>query len=112
MRRKVPQIRGCPHERGRTGPLSRAMPAVPVQMSVVGLMMVMADVFVVAVVMGGIADRLEVAWNVRGEGFAADMLQIVRGVARRMLFVMPVMSVAPVDQRSRHLHDAAEVNHD
>ena len=41
---------------------------------------VRAGVLVVLVVVGGVADRLEFGWDVRGEGLAADVLQVVRGL--------------------------------
>src|SRR4051812_37396634 len=72
-------------------------------------------VLVVSVVFRRIPDGAHVARNVRGKRFAADMLQIVcrvmaGGAVGRVLFVMAVMAVGSVNQRSRHLKDAANVD--
>jgi hypothetical protein len=71
--------------------------------------------FIVFVMFGRIADGAEVAWNVRGEGFAADMLQIMSRFVpvcalSGMLFVVTVMSVGAVDQSARDLRNPADVN--
>jgi hypothetical protein len=73
------------------------------------------DVLVVLIVPRRVAERLHVCWDVRGEGFAADVLQVVcrlvtPGPVGRVLFVVAVVTVGPVLQRAEHLDDSADVD--
>src|SRR3954452_21623660 len=85
------------------------------QIAPVGLGVMMRRMLIVGVVPGWISDCFEICWNVRGEGFPADMLQVMGRVVpgravRRMLFMMAMMSVGSVDQRSCNLKDAVCVD--
>ena len=93
-------------------PVAVAMVAVAMAMPSIGAL---RCVLVVVVMLRRIADRFEVVGDVRGEGFAADVLQIVGGfVAVRavggVFFVMTVMAVGAVDERAGDLHDAVEMD--
>jgi len=75
----------------------------------------MPGVFIVGVVFGWVGEGFEVCWNVRGESFAADMLQVMRrfvcvAAVGRMLFMMTMMAIGAVHERLCNLDDAAEVN--
>ena len=103
MRREVPEIQRHCQRCGDTEWLAIAVRGMTMQIAMIGLAMMMAGVLVVGVMLGWIRDRLDVCWNVRGEGFAADMLQIVGrfvpvSAVGRMLFVMPVMAVRSIHQ--------------
>src|SRR5207253_5204553 len=70
---------------------------------------------IVFVMLRRIPQRGEIAWKVRGEGFAADVLQVVRGFVpvrafSGVFFVMTVMAVGSIDERPRDLPNAVSVN--
>src|SRR5690348_14877008 len=115
MGSEVPEI-----ERDRQAPCGQRVH--PLALTVRGAVAVAVAVtvpfekaLVIAVMLGGRTDRREVGWNVRGEGIAADMLQVVRRLMTMrafgcVLFVVAVLPVAAVHQRPRDLPDAVHVD--